>query len=109
MNVKVHRKDIDLSNQTAFKESEYYRALDKNYDFIVIDGEDCFGPAAKWSARETCFELAQRRINSNGIILVDDSWRYPNIIKKSTARKIKRFQSIGPCRKGITSTDLHFY
>ena len=27
--------------------------LEEKYDFIIIDGEDNFGPEMKWSARES--------------------------------------------------------
>ena len=48
-------------------------------------------------------------IENKKVILVDDSWRYPKIRKISNAKKVIRFESIGPCRQGITTTDLHFY
>ena len=79
-------------------------------DIIVIDGEDHFGPSVSWSAREYCFEISQSLISSNGgIIVVDDSWRYPKISAMSIAKEIIICESTGPCRKGVTRTDLHLY
>ena len=108
-NVTILKREINLSSMEAFKKSDYHKSLGEKHDLIVIDGEDSFGPEMKWSAREVCFELAERWVNTNGFILVDDAWRYPKIAEQTNAKKRVRFQSIGPCRKGITSTDIHFY
>ncbi len=109
LNLQVRKKEICLTNQEGFENSEYCEALSESYDLIVIDGEDSFGPCSSWSAREVCFKRAEKWVNPNGFILVDDSWRYPIIPRESRAKKTVRFQSIGPCRKGVTTTDLHFY
>lgn len=52
---------------------------------------------------------AQKWINQGGIIIVDDSWRYPEIVKHSKAQSILSFESVGPSRMGVTSTDIHLY
>ena len=63
-------------------------------DIIVVDGEDHYGFASEWSARENCFEISQNPIRRNGgIIIVDDSWRYPQI------REIKAKQKCHKVRK----------
>lgn len=108
-NVSVRLEEIELDDQNQFENCDYFNALEEKYDFIIIDGEDNFGPEMKWSARESCFQRAQKWINSGGFILVDDSWRYSKIKDFSKAKKILSFKSIGPCRKGITSTDIHCY
>ena len=108
-NVSLLKKSLNLSSENHFRECNYFNALSNHFDLIVIDGEDAFGPDIVWSSRETCFERAEKWIKPKGLILVDDSWRYPKISKTSKAKKIVRFQSIGPCRKGVTSTDIHFY
>lgn len=108
-NVTLVKKTLNLTNENQFKDCGYFKALSENFNFIVIDGEDAFGPDCLWSSRETCFERAENWINPQGFILVDDSWRYPKILKSTKAKKVIRFQSIGPCRKGVTTTDLHYY
>ena len=76
----------------------------------MIDGEDGFGAESTWSVREICFEISQNFISKKGgIIIVDDSWRYPKILKSTKANNVVQTESVGPCRKGVTSTDLHFY
>lgn len=83
--------------------------MEKKYDLIAIDGEDHFGPDSTWSARVECFEKAQDYIETKGLIVVDDSWRYPEIEKLSNATTYLRFESLGAARKGVTSTDIYFY
>ena len=77
---------------------------------IVIDGEDNFGPESNWSARESCFRLAEQWVCKNGgLIIVDDSWRYPALRRETNAKQMVIHESIGPCRVGVTSTDFHYY
>ncbi|MBP52096.1 MAG: hypothetical protein CMI27_03015 [Opitutae bacterium] len=109
INCSLVLEKINLEKPSGFENSDYLNALDENFDLIIIDGEDNFGPNMNWSAREICFSRAERFINPGGYILVDDSWRYPKIKEISRAKDLKRHQGIGPCRKGITSTDIHFY
>ena len=107
--IQLKLAEINLDNQEAFENCAYLRALDHEVDFVVVDGEDHFGPDSTWSARTSCFQRAQKFISKGGIILVDDSWRYPEIRNLSRAKNIEVHEGIGPCRAGVTSTDLHFY
>ena len=109
-NSLLNLREINLENEQAFHASPYAKTLKSTYDLIVIDGEDHFGPESSWSARESCFCLAERWIcKDGGLIVVDDSWRYPTLRLKTNARKMVVHESIGPCRLGVTSTDFHYY
>jgi len=96
---------FDFKNPVRFEDSDYLRAMPEElFDIIVIDGSE------EWThVRPICFELAQTRVNPGGIIVVDDSWRYPSLRKNHRAKQLKIFQSVGPCRPGVTSTDVFFY
>jgi hypothetical protein len=107
--VSLQLSSISLHNQHSFEECPYFHSLDKEFDVIIVDGEDHFGPDSTWSARVSCFKRAEEFISANGVIVVDDSWRYPEIRMVSKANRIDIQEGIGPCRKGVTSTDLHFY
>ena len=108
-NAKVIHREINLKSAECFLKCSYANEISNKFDLIVIDGEDHFNSESRWSARENCFDLSQQSINEAGIIIVDDAWRYPSILNKSKAKKILRLESIGPCRLGVTRTDLHFY
>jgi predicted O-methyltransferase YrrM len=77
---------------------------DEKFDLIVVDGSE------EWThVRPICFAKAEDHVKEGGIIVVDDSWRYPTLRQKHHAKDLKIFQSVGPCRPGVTSTDIFFY
>jgi hypothetical protein len=104
-NVTLKLCPFDFKKPAGFEKSEYLHAIpDELFDVIVVDGSE------EWTRiRPVCFEKAQSRVKKNGVIVVDDSWRYPEIRRCQTARSFQIFQSVGPCRPGVTSTDVYFY
>ncbi len=104
-NVVIRHCPFDFKNPVGFEDSDYLLAIpDDEFDIIVVDGSE------EWTqVRPTCFQKAESRIRRGGIIVVDDSWRYPILREKHHARSFKVFQSVGPCRPGVTSTDVFFY
>ena len=104
-NVTLKLHPFDFKNPTAFEKSEYLHALpDEKFDVIVVDGSE------EWTqVRPICFKKAEAHINPGGIIVVDDSWRYETIRENHRAKNFRVFQSVGPCRPGVTSTDVFFY
>ena len=104
-NVTLKLCPFDFKNPIDFEHSNYLNAIpDKKFDVIVVDGSE------EWTqVRPICFEKAQNHVKPGGIIVVDDSWRYPVLRRNHRAQKHRIFQSVGPCRPGVTSTDIFFY
>jgi hypothetical protein len=104
-NVTLSLCPFDFKNPHGFDQSEYLNAIpDQKFDVIVVDGSE------EWTqVRPVCFEKAQQHIKPSGIIVVDDSWRYPMLRQRNQAKSYRIFQSVGPCRPGVTSTDVFFY
>ena len=74
------------------------------FDIVVVDGSE------EWTqVRPVCFQYAENFVRKGGIIVVDDSWRYPVLRRENKAKRYQVFQSVGPCRPGVTSTDIFFY
>lgn len=96
----------DFNRAENFGESKYLNPdIDLwSFDIIVVDGTE-----GTIKVRPQCFEKAQASIKQHSIIVVDDSWRYPEIVEASKAARVQRFQGTGPCRPGVTTTDIHFY
>jgi SAM-dependent methyltransferase len=96
---------FDFKNPVGFEQSEYLNAIpDEKFDIVVVDGSE------EWTqVRPICFEKAENHVKPGGIIVVDDSWRYPVLREKNRAKRCQVFQSVGPCRPGVTSTDIFFY
>ena len=104
-NVELKLHPFDFKNPVDFEKSGYLNALPKSkFDVIVVDGSE------EWDqVRPTCFNHAETFVKPGGIIVVDDSWRYSTIRKQNHAKRHQVFQSVGPCRPGVTSTDVFFY
>jgi predicted O-methyltransferase YrrM len=104
-NVTMELHLFDFKNPTGFEHSAYLHAIpDGRFDVIVVDGGEEWIPV-----RPACFEKAEGRIKPGGIIVVDDSWRYPQLREHNHACEVRTFKSVGPCRPGVTTTDVYFY
>lgn len=97
--------EFNFKDPVGFERSDYLQAIpEEKFDVIVVDGSE------EWTqVRPICFQKAERHIKQGGIIVVDDSWRYPTLREEHHARRLQVFQSVGPCRPGVTSTDVFFY
>lgn len=103
-NVSIEFHQFDFKNPIGFEHSDYLNALKEEKDVIFIDGSE------EWNlVRPICFKHAEQFVRPGGIIVVDDSWRYPELHKDNKAKSFKVFKSVGPCRPGVTSTDVFFY
>jgi len=104
-NVELTLCPFDFKNPVGFEKSDYLRAIPaRKFDVIVVDGSE------EWQqVRPVCFQHAEKFIKPGGMIIVDDSWRYPALRTNNRAKGHQVFQSVGPCRPGVTSTDVFFY
>jgi predicted O-methyltransferase YrrM len=104
-NATVCLHPFNFKETAGFPESGYLHAIpDRKFDVIVVDGME------EWDqVRPACFAKAENHIKAGGIIIVDDSWRYPQLQQQNRAWKHQVFASVGPCRPGVTSTDVYFY
>jgi len=74
------------------------------FDLIAID---CGVDTA--DVRRECFRFAETQVRSGARILVDDVWRYPDLVRDNRATRVRIFESPGPCRWGVTSTAVFEY
>jgi hypothetical protein len=104
---------IYTSSSAEFRRSSYLHAIDGiKPDVVLIDGADevcAYGRNAYEMRRLTCFRYVEPTIAAiGGLIMVDDAAFYPEL-RKNSARKVVSFHGIGPCRKGVTTTDAFMY
>ena len=98
-------RPFDFCHPVDFEKSDYLQSIpDRPFDMIIVDGTE-----ESVQVRPTCFRYAETRIAPGGVIIVDDSWRYPQLRFDNRAKSFREFRSIGPCRPGVTSTDIFFY
>lgn len=104
-NARITFCPFDFKDPVGFEKSDYLHSLPAEaQDIIIIDGTE------EWTyVRPTCFRVAEKHVKTGGIIIVDDSWRYPELRRKAQAKRVHTFESVGPCRPGVTSTDVFFY
>lgn len=89
----------------GFADSAYLNECRRHdWDMCFIDGQDI-----TFRERITCFRLAESLARPGSVILVDDFWRYEELITQNKADRVEVFESTGPCRLGVTSTALFFY
>jgi len=104
-NATLQFRPFDFHHPAGFENSDYLRSIpERAFDIIVVDGTE-----ELIQVRPTCFQYAEKRIKPGGIIIVDDSWRYPQLRSAHHAKSVREFRSVGPCRPGVTSTDIYFY
>ena len=104
-NARLRLAPFDFKNPVDFEDSAYLHSIPREkFDVIIVDGTEEWIPV-----RPICFAHAEQFIKPGGIIVVDDSWRYPDIRSNHHARRYEIHQSVGPCRPGVTSTDVFFY
>jgi predicted O-methyltransferase YrrM len=104
-NVTLQHHEFDCKNPEGFENSAYLHSIPpQKFDVIIVDGAE-----EAVSVRPICFYHAENFIKPGGIIVVDDSWRYPELRRNNRAAGHRIFQSVGPCRPGVTSTDIFFY
>jgi Methyltransferase domain len=103
-NIEMMHRPFDFWQTETFPKSEYLHALCQKYDLIVVDG-------AEWQdhVRETCFWRAEEYIKAGGVIVLDDSWRYPEVKRRNRAKHWKAYKGCGYCRLGVTETTLFYY
>jgi hypothetical protein len=103
--VTLRHIPFNFDNPENFSNSSYCLALTGNQSgVVIIDGQD-----KTFRERITCFRHAEPLMQPGSIILVDDFWRYEELLISNSAQSAKVFESVGPCRIGVTSTAMFFY
>lgn len=104
-NVSIEVEPFPLDDLLSYQQSSILQRIDgEQFDVILVDGYE-----KDIQLRPSCFWHAENSIKEGGIIIVDDSWRYPILRENNKAKQWREFRSIGPCRPGVTSTDIYFY
>jgi hypothetical protein len=104
-NVEIVYRPFDFKKPLNFVKSRYISAF-KNFSFdvIVIDGQD-----ETFNERIDCFKRVEPTMRRGQIIVLDDFWRYTQLLNSNNAKKIEIYESVGPARIGVTSTAFFFY
>lgn len=103
-----YRSDGRPFEREDFTTSSYVRAIDGvNPDVVLIDGSEDW--RLETTRRSVCFRHVEPAMKLGAIIILDDSWAYPQLRKANRAKRVMSFWGVGPCRRGSTCTDIFFY
>jgi spermidine synthase len=108
-NVTIQMASVTFASEQDVYTSDFLQFLCKSYDIIVVDNQDFGGQGVGRLIRTACFEQAERWVNPGGMVVVDDSWRLTSLRTHNQAKKVRVFETVGPCRMGVTSTDVYLY
>jgi SAM-dependent methyltransferase len=104
-NVTIVEQAFDFRQPDGFDDSRYLAEVRSgNFDVIVVDGQD-----EDYTIRPRCFAAAEQQVKPGGVVVVDDSWRYRQLRTSHRAKRVEIFETVGPARFGVTSTDVYFY
>lgn len=106
-NARIVHSFFDFKNSVDFERSDYIKMIDKvggDFDIVIIDGQD-----GTFQERIKCFRHVEPKMRPGSYIIVDDFWRYEILRKENRAKSVEVFESVGPCRYGVTSTAVFSY
>jgi hypothetical protein len=90
-----------------YQELSYFHGLEAGrFDLIVVDGFCGFGTGRYGKLRLHAFALACAAVKRPGLVVLDDSWMFPQARTLAGNIEPEYFQGVGPCRYGVTSTSV---
>lgn len=105
-NVTLKTAGFDAPAPDRFAESDFARALpDEPADVVVIDSYD-YDTWQTHARRPQLLRPARERVRPGGIVVLDDSWRYPALWRNDPLART--FRGLGPARLTVTSTTVFF-
>ena len=103
--VSLRHIPFDFDQPVDFARSSNCQALSgSQWDTVIIDGQD-----KTFRGFITCFHRTNPLMQYGSIILVDHFWRHEELLSKHSSQSVQVYESVGPCRIGVTSTAMFFY
>ena len=88
-----------------FRNDAFFRRIEEQlWDVILIDCYCGYSTTRYGLLRPYAFELAIAQVKPGGIIVLDDSWMYRELLAPRPGWRITDYVGVGPCRFGVTST-----
>lgn len=84
----------------------FQRVRDRPWDIIVIDCFCGFLHGSYGELRRHAFEVSLDHVSPGGLIVLDDSWLFPELLTERPGWSLHDHVGLGPCRYGVTSTAI---
>jgi hypothetical protein len=91
---------LDSFRQSSFSQ----RIRSQLWDVVVVDCHCGFNVPPYGVIRPAAFSDALDQIRPGGLLVLDDSWMFPELLQPRPGWSITDYQGVGPCRYGVTST-----
>lgn len=111
----LRAKDLDnvelrygkaLQDAEELPESDFVKLLpEEHFDLILID----FSDFQTFECRPVLFGLVEGLVKTDGVILVDDFHRYPQLLSSNRAKHIQTLSGVGPSRRAVSSIAVFYY
>lgn len=106
-NVTCELHPLDDGQMEGYRDSPFFhRVASHQWDVIMID---CFCGCADGTygqLRRHALELSLSQLAPGGLIVLDDSWLFPDLLVPRPGWVIRDLVGPGPCRYGVTSTAI---
>lgn len=91
----------------AFRASRFSQRIQSStWDVVVVDCYCGYAAAPYGLIRPAAFADALASVRPGGIVVLDDSWMYPELLQPPAGWEVTDFRGTGPCRYGVTSTAI---
>jgi hypothetical protein len=97
---------VDDERSTFLASSFSQRIRAAFWDVIVVDCHCGHNASQYGEIRPAALELAMTQLNPGGMIVLDDSWMFPQLLTPRPGWHIKDYVGCGPARYGVTSTAI---
>jgi hypothetical protein len=88
------------------KDAFFRRIESETWDVVLVDCYLGFSAERYGLTRPFALELALQHTNPGGIVVLDDSWMFKELLEPRPGWHIENFVGTGPCRYGVTSTAI---
>lgn len=106
-NVACELRPISSDDAMHFTGDQFFqRVREQLWDIILIDCYCGYSKSRYGQTRPYAFDLAQHQLKPGGVIVLDDSWMFPELIASKPGWRITDYIGPGPCRYGVTSTAI---
>jgi hypothetical protein len=107
LNVQCEYQPINGEEPSQFRNSIFFeRIYEQLWDVILIDCFCGYSRTRYGLLRPYAFDLAIDQVKPGGIIVLDDSWMYRELLAPRSGWRITDYIGAGPCRYGVTSTAI---
>ena len=102
---ELHR--LDGNRLERYRDSSFFdRVRSNQWDVVVIDCFCGFTDGSYGQLRRHAFEISLPQIAPGGLLVLDDSWLFPELVKPRPGWEVHDFVGLGPFRYGVTSTAI---